>query len=236
MNTRRDSLCYTNRLLDDSKVWCTCWDKTCIYEAPGADFTFEDTTFEVAPLEHDEFGKREYTQWVYQNKDWKYRSAPIRLGTGVLWKVFFFAVMNIDNLTRAMNMLLSFSDSFPIKRSKVLFRGPLWVKGLTAAAALKSITRSLKLHVLSNRTSFKDLEGIAKIMSRCFYIVTKGCCLISRLYCTYFLKMWRKKWPKQPFSLCLALTSAFYTVMATVRKSSTTFCLHACTLHVQWIK
>lgn len=80
--------------------------------------------------------------------------------------------MNIDNLTRAMNKLLSFSDSFPIKRSKVLFRGPLWVKGLTAAAALKSITCLLKLHVLSNRTSFKeDLGGIAKRMSRCFYIM-----------------------------------------------------------------
>lgn len=53
MNTRRESLRYTDRLLDDSKVRCTWWDKTCIYGAPGADFTFEDKTFEVAPLEHE---------------------------------------------------------------------------------------------------------------------------------------------------------------------------------------
>lgn len=137
MNTRRDSLCYTNRLLDDSKVWCTCWDKTCIYEAPGADFTFEDTTFEVAPLEHDEFGKREYTQWVYQNKDWKYRSAPIRLGTGVLWKVFFFCSNEHWQLNPSNEHAAKFFRQFPYKTEQGAFQRPIVGEGADSSGSFK---------------------------------------------------------------------------------------------------
>lgn len=101
MNTRCRSPCCTDRLLDNSRVWCTtsCWDEICIFQAllltlfskehsvPTGDiFSFTCLHFSKMmslPLTYKK--KKRFNQ----NVDWKISSAPIRLGTGVLWKVYF---------------------------------------------------------------------------------------------------------------------------------------------------
>lgn len=217
MNTRCRSPCYTDRLLDNSRVWCTtlCWDEICIYEAllltlssiehsdPNGDiFHHLLLTF----LRDDEFALNLLVAMEKkdQNEEWKISSAPIRHGTGVLWKVYFCSNKQWQ-LSLSNKHAAKFFRQFPYKKEWGAFQRPIPGEGADSNQSFKVYSRFMR--VSSNTTSFNETESYEVLLKECRKVFAlkhvRSFCLTLGIMHIFLKQLSQKNWPKQPCSLCL---------------------------------